>query len=237
MTSQPLETLLGLPAKDAYRLRELIEETRTIAPRTVLVSENQPHRTAFVIARGWGVRYKALDDGRRQILDIVLPGDTIGIDAALFPMSEHFVASTTSIEAFALQPAAVYALASSCPAIALAIYRGARRRETILGEHVLRLGRRSSFERIGHLLLELFQRLKPLGLAREQPAHFDCPLTQEMFADLLGLSAVHVNRTFRELRMAGLVQFESGKVLLPDVDALRQASRFSPNYLAAQPTC
>lgn len=208
-------------------------ETRTVRPRTVMVSEHEAHRGALVITRGWGVRYKVLDDGRRQILGIVLPGDTVGMDAAVFPVSDHFVASATTVEALTLQPAAVYAAATTCPGIALAIYREVRRREAMLGEHILRLGRRSSFERIGHMLLELFQRLKALGMAQERPARFDCPLTQETFADLLGLSAVHVNRTFRELRLAGLVRFENGSILLPDVPGLQSASHFTPDYLGA----
>jgi CRP-like cAMP-binding protein len=43
---------------------------------------------------------------------------------------------------------------------------------------------------------------------------FAFPLTQEMLADALGLSVVHVSRTMKQLREADLVHIKDGRLQL-----------------------
>src|SRR2546430_648106 len=58
-----------------------------------------------------------------------------------------------------------------------------------------RLGRRAAQTRLAHFLCEVTYRLQLSGSgARDE---FEFPLTQRELADLLGLSPVHVNRTYR----------------------------------------
>jgi DNA-binding transcriptional regulator LsrR (DeoR family) len=45
---------------------------------------------------------------------------------------------------------------------------------------------------------------------------FRLPLTQEVFADALGLSIVHINRTLQQLRRAGRITLKAGTVTLHD---------------------
>lgn len=51
-------------------------------------------------------------------------------------------------------------------------------------------------------------RLKHVGLGFSEG--YNCPLTQYLLADAVGLSAVQVNRVLRELREDGLVSFQNG---------------------------
>jgi DNA-binding transcriptional regulator LsrR (DeoR family) len=60
---------------------------------------------------------------------------------------------------------------------------------------------------------------------------FDCPLSQYLLADALGLSAVHVNRVLRELREEGLVTFQKGRVTFDDYDAMIEFCAFDRGYL------
>ena len=97
-----------------------------------------------------------------------------------------------------------------------------------MGDQITRLGRRTAYERFGNLLLELYHRLHVVGLARD--GRFALPLTQEMLADALGLSVVHVNRTVQQMRRDGLLELRAGTVVIPAAGnaagPLRIGSRF-----------
>ena len=59
---------------------------------------------------------------------------------------------------------------------------------------------------------QLYDRLDAIGLVKEST--FRIPLTQEVFADALGLSVVHINRTLQQLRREGMLTVGRGTVTL-----------------------
>jgi hypothetical protein len=99
----------------------------------------------------------------------------------------------------------------------------------LLVEHLLDLGRRDALQRVAHYLLELGARLRLVGLGSK--AGYDCPISQYLLADVLGLSAVHVNRVLRQLREQGLLTFRDGKVTFDDLAGLVALAEFDPSYL------
>ncbi len=100
---------------------------------------------------------------------------------------------------------------------------------SIQREWTLNLGQRTAYERIAHLLCELFIRLQSVALTRGNSCDF--PLTQADIADASGLTAVHVNRTLQELRKDGLIELQSKTLTIPDLQALKNAALFNDNYL------
>jgi CRP-like cAMP-binding protein len=104
----------------------------------------------------------------------------------------------------------------------------AQQREDRLYDHLMRMGRLSARERVLHLLLELYERLEKVGLVRGDT--FKIPLTQEVFADALGLSVVHINRTLKQLRQEGAVTFKAGSVFLKDRERLSALAHYSPQF-------
>jgi hypothetical protein len=101
----------------------------------------------------------------------------------------------------------------------------------ILGEHLIDAARRSAYERISHLILELFVRLKGVGLTDDMS--FEMPLTQELIGDAVGLTTVHVNRTMRSLREDKLIALDGRHVTILDFEALSLISDFENSYLGA----
>jgi CRP-like cAMP-binding protein len=80
--------------------------------------------------------------------------------------------------------------------------------------------------------LEQFAKLSDentVGLADDDG--FDLPVTQEDLRDTMGLSTVHVNRTFQELRGQGLITSKGRQISVDDVDRLFEFADFNPNYL------
>ena len=96
-------------------------------------------------------------------------------------------------------------------------------------EHLVDIGRRNALERLVHFLLEMGARLKLVGLGTKDG--YDCPLSQYLLADALGLSAVHINRVLRQLREEGLLTFRSGQVIFYDFERLVKVAEFDTAYL------
>ena len=96
--------------------------------------------------------------------------------------------------------------------------------ESIISEHLVNIGRRDAYTRVGHLYAELYWRLDTVGLV--QDFTYTLPLSQTMLADALGLSFVHISRTIRRLRQDGLVQVNGSRVVIDDLPALERAVDF-----------
>jgi CRP-like cAMP-binding protein len=167
---------------------------------------------------GWGCLARSLRDGRRQIIAFLLAGDSIGFDL--------LTRSQRSIEMLALTPMrALQAEAGSMAAtdrLAHAYAGSAADQQRRLIDHLVRLGRQTAFERTAHLLLELHGRLADIGETRGESFHL--PLKQEILADALGLSLVHVNRTLQQMRRDRLVDMRGAQVTLLNRAALEAAS-------------
>ncbi|MFN3388131.1 MAG: Crp/Fnr family transcriptional regulator [Allosphingosinicella sp.] len=99
----------------------------------------------------------------------------------------------------------------------------------MLRSWIVNLGRREAYAALGHLICELYVRMRNIGLTDDH--HFDMPLTQEEIADALGLTPVHVNRVLQRLRAEGLISLKRSALTILDYPRLEQAAGFSANYL------
>src|SRR5262249_34394101 len=143
----------------------------------------------FVLS-GWAACQRVLPDGRRQIFRFILPGDVFGLDAGA--TAAWSVVALTSMELVQAEAAGAAAQSGEAPGIARALARARSIDDQMLLDHMVRLGQQTAYERVAHFLLELQRRLRIAGLGDAQ--RFPLPLTQEVLADALGLSIVHVNR-------------------------------------------
>jgi len=193
----------------------------------------QHYETLFVNHDGWLCRYKILNHGARQILDFILPGQIFGMQACLFNTSLYSVSTITEASISAIPFDMIDSVFERSPWLAKALFWSAACESAILGEHLIDTARRSAYERVSHLLLELFVRLRAVGLTEEMSFHM--PLTQELIGDALGLSAIHVNRTFRKLREAGLVKVKGHHFMVHNRDALARLADFESAYLTRTP--
>lgn len=228
-----LNAVVTLSTAEIECIEAMQKRVRCLTPGAEFVRDGEPYDQAFVIKGGWAIRYKTLSDGRRQILNFVLPGDFVGLFSALFDVADHSVAALTDLQVHPVEPASLVTLFGSCPRLGAAFAWAAGRDEAILSEQVLRIGRRSAYERTAHIIVELLHRLRLVGEAERHS--FELPLTQEILADTLGLSVVHVNRTLRRLRENGLLHIRGERVVISDLDGLVSLAEFSPHYLAVGP--
>jgi CRP-like cAMP-binding protein len=203
----------GIAPQDHDLLRRLPGPLENISAAHEL-SGREPR---FLIS-GWACRFRQLSDGRRQILTMILPSDSIGLDQRAGPLSHCGVITLTPCRAIGAG-SVLTAMASPGHAyLKQAIDTAAALENSFLLDQIVRLGRQTAMERIAHLLLELQWRLEQVGLTQER--QFPLPLTQEVLADATGLSIVHVNRTLQQMRRERLIELRHSTVTLLDTGQL-----------------
>lgn len=173
--------------------------------KTVLL-EGAPSSHLYTVLSGWAFRYKMLVDGRRQILNYVLPGDLLGLQGSLLGDMQHSIEAMTPLRLCVFDKTRLIQLFNNHPELALDITWIASREECILDEHLLSIGRRSALERAAYLLAFLDRKARVIAPDRT-PALL--PLTQQHLADTLGLSIVHTNKTLRKLQDRGLILWQA----------------------------
>lgn len=179
------------------------------------------------LVEGWGCRIRRLADGRRLIFSFVTPGDVLGLSVA-HPAGFCDIVALTPGRTVDIEPLRRL-LARGDPAhapITRALNEANRIAEAHLLDHMVRLGAYGAYMATAHLLLELHDRLKRVGLAHA--GRFALPVGQRTLALALGLSSVHLNRTLRELRADGHVEHGAGWILLPDPEHLARTVDFMP---------
>jgi CRP-like cAMP-binding protein len=184
---------------------------------------------ARLVLEGFASRYKILEDGRRQILGYLIPGDLCDVHVFLPKRMDHSIAAMTRSKVAVISQTNILALIDRYPNLTRALWWSTLLDEAITREWVVNLGQRTAYERMAHLFCELYYRLRAVGEVMNNS--FALPLTQTALGDTLGLSTVHVNRTLQDLRAQRLISFKGGVLTVHDLLTLEHAGFFSPDYL------
>lgn len=212
-------------------INTLVETALDFHPGNELISQNTNYRDIYIINSGWAARERLIENGRRQIVNFVLPGDFSCFNACLFKRSAHTVRAITELRAARVERRQMLDLMVRHPGLALAFHWANSFEKSLLEERVASLGRRDATERTAHLILELWHRLKVVGLANR--LEFHVPLTQALIADATGLTHVYVNRILKRLQGEGVIAVRPGpkwQIKIVDLKALKETAAFDKNY-------
>ncbi len=206
-------------------LRALEEDVQDFSAGTVLSEVGQDANQFFILQDGWACATRLLSDGQRQVLDIFLPGDIMGLRDIGFARTQTELAALTDTTACPFPAEYFDEIFEQSPRLARIFFLKLVQENALLTERIINIGRRPAVEALGHFLLEMKVRLSVPG------NEFELPLNQTVIADALGISAVHVSRTFSQLKEEGLARSCSNRVVIDDLAALVKLSGFDPAYL------
>ncbi|MCO6049142.1 Crp/Fnr family transcriptional regulator [Mesorhizobium sp. RP14(2022)] len=224
-----LEAFGALSLGDQAALNTVQGPVRRISAGTEIVAEGQPLRTAYILREGWTSSSKQLRDGSRQVIDIQIPGDHLGLSGILLSASDRTYTALTKVEVTQLDTERLLDALGTSPNLARLLLKAASREEAMLVEHLVSIGKRDATARTLHFLLELGARMRLVG--RGSANRFECPISQATLADALGMTAIHLNRVLRQLREAQLMIFREGIVTFLDVEKLIEMADFDRGYL------
>lgn len=224
-----LASFTDLAPEDFARIDDLAVDVRTVRAKSSLIREGDRPEVVFLLLEGWAYRYKVLPDGGRQIVAYLLPGDLCDVRIFILKQMDHSIGLLSDAKLAAIPKQKIIDLFADSPNLARALWWATLVDEGILREWLANVGRRNAFDRLAHLFVELWSRMRLVGLV--QGGSFDLPLTQEALGDTLGITPVHVNRTLQDMRAQGLIATDSRRLHILDVDRLVEVSGFDPNYL------
>lgn len=224
---------VDLTLPDLQSLRGVIEAEITVKKRRDLVLDGYEFSKLCFVKDGFAARYKLLRNGKRQIVNFVLPGDVVGMPGSFLDRAAN---SVIAVSDMTLQICPLEAFVSLCwrrPKFGLLLSWLAMQEAANYAEHIIDVGRRTPTERLAHLLLEIHSRLAMVGMVDESA--FSLPFTQEMMSDALGLSVPHLNRTLTQLRADGLIAVNDRRVEIVNRKAIELLAQFQPIQSAPIP--
>ncbi len=183
----------------------------------------------LLLLNGMVCRYRTMQDGQRQIMSFHFPGDILDLSGLLLGKLDHSIGTLTPVEVAPIAHATLLEWIEHHPRLGRMLWQDTLVDAAVFREWVVNVGRRSAYARTAHLLCEMATRLRAVGLAQEDTVSL--AVTAVELADATGLSVVHVNRVLQELRAKRLVEPRGRALAVLDLDGLKHAGGFDPDYL------
>ena len=218
-----------ISAAEADALRGAVSETREVASDKTIVRAGEELQESTLLLEGLLSRYKDLRDGQRQIMELHVAGDFADLHSLTLKRLDHNVMTLTPCRLAMVPHENLKKITRDHPHLTRVLWFSTNLDAAIHREWMVSLGRRSALSRVAHFFCEMQIRLGIIGLADDDG--YALQLTQIDLAECLGLTSVHVNRTLKELRERGLVEFRSSRVTIHDRAGLERVAEFDPSYL------
>ena len=196
---------------------------RVAQARTDLYRQGELYPDYLVLLDGWVGLRVMLEDGSWHMPDFALPGALLGMQPGSGGMT-HSAACLTTVTVCPLPRIRLDALTAANPRLGLRLVHLAACREARLQDHFTNVTGRAARERVAHLLMELFYRVR-----RRLPVTGDIvqlPITLAHMGEALNLTEVHVSRTLAVLRVQNVAHFFRYKLTILDADAFMRAAGF-----------
>lgn len=218
-----------ISAEEERVIRDSLGEVRSLPTHSTCIRAGERLHASTLLLDGVMCRYKDLPGGERQITEIHVAGDFLDLHSFSLKQLDHNVMTLTPCRVVLVPHAKLKDITEQQPHLARVYWFLTALDAAIHREWELSLGRRSAIQRIAHLVCELRVRLGMIGEADDRG--FALPLTQADLSDCTGLTPVHVNRTLRDLRERGLMDFRSKRVTITDLAGLKAVADFDDSYL------
>jgi CRP/FNR family transcriptional regulator len=214
-------------------MQDLKLREQHVVPGATIINEGETSPHLYTVLSGMGTRFKMLEDGRLQVVNFLMPGDFIGLQAGFMGKSRHTARAVTDMILCVFPRERLWEIFRSEPERAYDLTWIAAVEEHFLGDTIATLGQRTAEERLAWALLRFWQRLDAIGLS--QGDRVPLPYRQQDIADALGLSLVHTNKTAARLRQAGVAIWHNRSLQVPDVRALMAVAGVDPERIERRP--
>ncbi len=218
------DAFTAVSAEELQFIESFRSDTLAVPAGKAVIREHQPIGKLFTLYSGWAFRYKTLSDGRRQILNFLLPGDLVGLQQEFSDNAMHGIEAVTEVTLCVFPRDRLWDLFREYPPLGYDITWLSARGEGVVDDNLVTAGRRNATERVAMLLMSLFRRLERIGMA--EGGYVEFPINQQHIADMLGLSLVHTNKTLRRLHRLGLHDLENGRLRLINPKALERIADY-----------
>ena len=206
-----------------------VDEVRLVPARKDMVREGDRPSHSTLLLSGIATRYKVTAEGARQITALHVGGDFVDLHSFPLRVMDHSVGAHTDCMIATVPHAALRRITEEQPHLTRLLWLMTLLDSAIHREWLVSMGATPAISHLAHLFCEMYLRLKVVGLASDLT--FTLPMTQSELADVLGISAVHVNRVLQELRGDGILKFDGKIAAIESWDRLVDVAQFDSAHL------
>lgn len=196
------------------------------------VIKNRDLNTKHLLAiqDGWACSCRVTEDGKRQIIDLYLPGDIVGLREHNAGGRFDEVVMLTEGLVIPMYKTQLDQLMQQDHSVVNAVLAASTHQCNIMADRLNNLLSHDATTRIAYFILELHARL---NFSRAEMRELTLPVSQQVIGDLLGMTNVHVCRCLCQLESQGLLtrDKESRNIRLIDHAALLALAGFATSYL------
>ena len=218
-----------LSARDTAFLLRFEEKPKHYPPGVNVIAQGVPADHLYVLSSGWCFVKYDQPNGSRQVLDVCHGGDIVGMREVCFERSICGMQTLSESVLCAFPKIYLTEMFDEHPRLAGILFLAGMRREALLIERVVNLGRRTAYARLCHFVSEMKQRIDHVNDVAT--ATFDVPIPAPLLADILGMSEMHTYRMLKRMGDERLASFDNGRFDLHDAAGLRTAASFRDDYL------
>lgn len=172
----------------------------------VIYFEGDDARHLYEIVSGAAMLYKLLPDGRRQVVEVLGPGDLFGFDMDTYHDCSAETLVATTVMVFNRRDIEASTAAQSH------LTRCALQQVCAMHEHAVLLGRKSAYERVASFLMRFVPGRGTTtcqGPQDEKDEGFvSLNMTRQEMADYLGLTIETVSRVISDMKRKGVIRLE-----------------------------
>lgn len=223
----------ALTDRDLGDLMTLAGGRRTLKKGEFVCHEGETPAGLYLLLEGWTASSITFPDGTRQLIKIHMPGDMLGMPSLALRQTADSIVALTPIAVGFVSPAALGRLFERNPRLAALLFLISQEERTMLIDRVASLGASDARGRLAALLLQIRSRVLRSNPYAEQT--FEFPLSQGDVADLIGVTAVHLNRIIQGLRSAELMSWGLHRVTLHDEIKLAEIAGVRSRALERDP--
>ncbi|MEM1286980.1 MAG: helix-turn-helix domain-containing protein [Pseudomonadota bacterium] len=200
-----------------------------IGVHKIIFHEGDEARSLYELVSGAAMLYKLLPDGRRQVVEVLGPGDLFGFDVA----GRHGSSAETLISTEVM----VYCRREIEDSIGAQshVARCALHQVGAMHDHAVLLGRKSAYERVATFLMRFLQDPQARERKSQQPqarrvGRVSLHMTRQEMADYLGLTIETVSRVISDMKRKQVIYLEKhDKIVVSDIGALFQLTGAYPD--------
>lgn len=227
--SARLSTYLPLTPEELAVVDGLESRERRLRSGELLLEEGGgPVENLYVIQQGWLHASVRLPTGGRQILRFNYPGDLIGTSSIAWSRAAQTLTAVSDCIVAEVPKMALGRLFGAGGRLGALLFAVMAADNVALSDRLTSIGRTDAIRRLATLLLDIRARLRVT--AGGVVDTIELPLTQADLGDALGLTKVHVNRTFREMEARGMIARNGRRVTILDDQSLMAFTGFVDRY-------
>lgn len=194
---------------------------QTYAAHDVIYFEGDDARHLYEIVSGAAMLYKLLPDGRRQVVEVLGPGDLFGFDIDTYHDCSAETLVPTTVMIFNRRDIEASTAAQNH------LTRCALQQVCAMHEHAVLLGRKSAYERVASFLMRFIPERGtatcPGPQDERDEGYVSLNMTRQEMADYLGLTIETVSRVISDMKRKGVIKLEKhDKVVINRICGLCQ---------------